>query len=961
MGYEDWERLEEHFADLSTRSSREREKRLNEIGREDPELRSELESLLTEADAPKDLTAIVVDLAAAVVGSGESASGGRPADLVGQQIDAYRIEALLGEGGFGSVYRASQTEPVSRSVALKVVKRGFEGGAIAQRFEVERQALAEMSHPAVCQVFDAGLTEDRRPYFVMELVEGEPITEYCEHQALGLEARLGLFREVCGGVLHAHQRGILHRDLKPSNVLVGEIDGQPRVKIIDFGIAKALHGSPGSAGPLTERRQVVGTLEYMSPEQASFEEREVDVRSDVYSLGVLLYELLTGSVPFPRQQLEAVSLDEALRMVRETEPERPSTRGERISREKISRDRSKQTRGRSKESPAPKEPSPRGETGPKEGTAPSGTWFSAGSLRGDLDWIVLKTLEKDKERRYDGVGELGADIDRYLGDLPVEARPPTTAYRLKKLYRRNRAASWASLAVLLALLASLTVMALSLRRVADERDRAVRAEELATSQAKSAQRVSDFLVELFEGSDPELAEGREVPLREILDRGSRRMDELSSSEPDTATRLLTVLGRVYSSLGLYDDAAPLLEKAVGLADDTTDSMAGAGGTERDPELELARVLMHQGQLEEAETLCRGNLERARAVQGPRSAAVATALSLLGEIRYQRGDEGHKKLIEEALEIRREVLPAGDPAIGENLAALAQSAGVRNDWFTAEQLYREAAELLDAALGPWTPRTLRVRNKLVYALAHRRNSEEALPLADRSIEAAGRIYGDDHPALGDALANRGTVHYRATRDFEAALADFTTAKAVLEKTFVSSHPRVNDLRQRRGYALGSLGRHDEALAVQREVLRYKIANHGESNFLVQRQYFNVALAAQSGGHHDIAVENLMLHVALDPEIDWKNDFNFARPMHHLAISLTALGRFEEAEDLLHRARTMLTERYGAEHWTTEEQVEKLVELYERWGKSAEEARWRAELARIEEANVEHDPTTPTPRE
>jgi len=937
---EQWQRLQELFEQLADLEPEERAQALRKIKGTDQDLHGELEALLAQDESPVDYRAFI-DRAVAETPVGElgaEAAGDGAAALdaetwIGTEIDGYRIEALLGVGGFGAVYRAVQEHPVQRQVALKVVKHGLGAAAAAQRFELERQTLATLGHPAIAQVYDAGSTPDQRPYFVMELVDGEPISQYCSRLELGLEERLHLFRMVCAGVQHAHQRGILHRDLKPSNLLVAEIDGKPQVKIIDFGIAKVLHGPLEDDTKLTEHRQILGTLEYMSPEQASFDAREVDLRSDIYSLGVVLYELLTGTGPFSRSDPEVRGLDQALRVVREKEPARPSTRGA-------------ETRPRNGE--------------PSSTASPSRPPFADRLLRGDLDWIVLKALEKDKERRYDDVGAFSADIGRHLDDLPIEAGPPGRINRVRKLYRRHRAASWAALVAIAALIASVAVMSLSLRRVADERDRAVRAEGLAISQAASARRVSDFLVELFEGSDPERAEGREVSLREILDRGSRRMDELSSAEPETATRLLTVLGRVYSSLGRYDDAAPLLEKAVALVDHTMDSgIADSGATERDPELEFARVLMLQGNLEEAETLCRANLERARGVQGPRSAEVATALSLLAEIRFQGGDVTHEALIEEALEIRREVLPANDPAIAENLAALAQDAGVVNDWHRAETLYREAVELLEASLGPWAPRALPVRNKLVYALAHRRNSEEALPLAERSIEAAQRIYGDDHPAVADTLANRGTVHYRATRDFEAALSDFTAAMAVLEKTFESSHPRVNDLRQRRGYALRGLERHDEALALQIEVLRHKVANHGETNFLVQRQYFNVALAAQAGGRHAIAVENLRLHLTLDPEVDWKNLFNNARPMHHLAISLTALGQFAEAEDLLHRARTMLTERYGAEHWTTEDQVEKLVELYERWGKPGAEAQWRTELARIEEANVERDPTTPTP--
>ena len=946
MNDERWQRLETLFAALVDLQPDARDAALSALEGDDAALRTELEALLAQdrttaglsgvvdramADAPFDA---FEDAGEGIAGKGIDGKGatvpgsGLSTASVHENIDDYCIESVLGEGGFGTVYRARQEHPVRRQVALKVLKPSLGGPAIARRFELERQSLAAMRHPAIAQIFDAGSTPDGRPYFVMELVEGEPVTSYCERERLPLEARLRLFRAVCRGVQHAHQRGILHRDLKPSNLLVANVDGQPQVKIIDFGIAKALHGPLDAAAQLTEHAQVVGTIEYMSPEQASFDTREVDIRSDVYSLGIVLYELLTATVPFLRRDLETGGLDEALRVVREVEPARPSTRAS-------------EAHARSRDASSADVPT----------TSP----VADHRLRGDLDWIVLKALEKDKERRYDDVGALRADIGRHLDDLPVEAGPPSRAYRLGKLYRRHRVATWAALVAAVALIAGLAATMLSLQRVASERDRAVRAEALATRQATSAQRVSDFLVELFEAPDPELNEGRVVPAREILDRGARRMDTLTESEPETAARLLTVLGRVYTSLGLYDEAAPLLEAAVKLPGPAAEPIGAA----RDPELELARVLMLQNRLDEAEALCRANLARARAAHGERSPEAATTLTLLAEIRFRQSDSEHKELVQEALDIRREVLPAGDPAIAENLAALAQYAGWFNEWHTAEDFYREAVDLLAAAYGPGHPRVLPVQSALVRALAYRRKGDEALPLADRSIEAARRIYGEEHPAVGDALANRGSVHYRATRDNQAALDDFTVAMAVLEKTFEPFHPRVNELRRRRGFALRALGRHDDALAVQREVLVHDIAHLGDGHNMVMRQYFNIALAAQGGGRHAIAAENLRRHVTFHSETAWKEDFLYARPMHHLAISLTALGEYEEAEELLHRARTMLTDKYGAEHWTTEDQVEKLVELYEQWGKADELAQWRDELARIAAANIEHDPTTPTP--
>jgi serine/threonine protein kinase len=352
-------------------------------------------------------------------------------EKLGSSVGPYKLLSLLGEGGFGTVYLAEQEKPVHRRLALKVIKPGMDTREVLARFEAERQALAMMDHPNIAKVFDAGSTEAGRPFFAMELVHGEPITDYCDRHHLTLDQRLELFVAVCQAVQHAHQKGIIHRDLKPKNVLVAVADNRPMPKIIDFGVAKAMAQPLTEQTIFTEQGQLIGTPEYMSPEQAEMSRLDVDTRSDIYSLGVLLYELLTGALPFDRQSLRRAGLEEIRRMIREIEPPKPST--------KIS------TLGEKSQDSAK-----------KRRLDPAALQRR---LRRELDWIVMKTLEKDRLRRYPTAWSLAEDVERYLHQEPVQAGPPGNWYRIRKYARRYRA-PLAVAAGFAALLLAITALAI---------------------------------------------------------------------------------------------------------------------------------------------------------------------------------------------------------------------------------------------------------------------------------------------------------------------------------------------------------------------------------------------------------------------------------------------------------------------------------------------------------------------
>jgi hypothetical protein len=476
------------FALAVEKPAAERAAFLHAVCGADNALRQRLEALLAAHDqpdavleegvtTPAPIATIKLDLAEA------------PDEAVGQTLGRYKLREKLGEGGCGTVYVAEQTEPVRRRVALKVIKLGMDTREVIARFEAERQALAMMDHPNIAKVLDAGTTEGGRPYFVMELVRGIRITDYCDQANLSTKERLDLFIKVCQAIQHAHQKGIIHRDIKPSNIMVTLHDGVPVPKVIDFGIAKATEGRLTDATVYTQLHQFIGTPAYISPEQAEMSGLDIDTRSDIYSLGVLLYQLLTGKTPFDGKELLSMGIDAMRKMIREKEPLRPSTRVATL----LDEDRTTTAKRRSVEVPK-----------------------LIHQLKGDLDWIVMKCLEKDRSRRYDTANGLTMDITRYLSNEPVVARPPSTVYRFQKMVRRNKAAAIGVAGVVLALAVGigLAMAALVQKNAALVEVNAAKQREL--NQSVRADTVTTFIDALLKDALP-------VMLRQGNSRGAREL------------------------------------------------------------------------------------------------------------------------------------------------------------------------------------------------------------------------------------------------------------------------------------------------------------------------------------------------------------------------------------------------------------------------------------------------------
>jgi serine/threonine protein kinase/tetratricopeptide (TPR) repeat protein len=581
------------------------------------------------------------------------------AEKPGTVIGPYRLMEQVGQGGMGLVFVAEQVEPIRRKVALKIIKPGMDTRDVIARFEAERQALALMDHPNIAKVLDAGATDTARPYFVMELVRGIPITDYCDQNQLTPRERLGLFRDVCNAVQHAHQKGIIHRDLKPTNILVTSHDGTPVVKIIDFGVAKAIGQQLTDKTVYTRFTQMIGTPLYMSPEQAEMSGLDIDTRSDIYALGVLLYELLTGTTPFDRERLKAAAFDEIRRIIREEEPPKPSKRLSTLGATLAT------VSARRRLEPA----------------------RLSALVRGDLDWIVMKALEKDRTRRYASADAMARDVERYLKDEPVEACPPSRWYLLRKFTRRNKRPLTLAALFAVLLIAGTTI---SIWQAV----RAERAERRAKAERDAAQAAVDFLHDIV--FIP--VKAGDADLRKTLDRAAERIDARFGQHPLQEAHVRTTLGESYTWLGAYDKAEPHFVRAHEI------ELRKLGPDHRNAIITmhwLTHVYRVRGKLDLAEPMAKDGLERARVVFGEANSLPHQFRNELGVILGQRGrtKEAEAVLLESIAGLER--IP-GDHAAWEHTAARHYLAWVHEKqerWPEAEVLLRQVADHYRRVLGP----------------------------------------------------------------------------------------------------------------------------------------------------------------------------------------------------------------------------------------------------------------------
>jgi serine/threonine protein kinase len=721
----------------------------------DHELRREVQELLAAhaADDPRLSRSPVLNVEAA--GMADDAAEIR----AGEQIGPYRIVQQIGEGGMGRVYEAEQERPVRRRVALKVVKRGMDTREVVRRFELERQALALMSHPGIARVFDAGSTDDGRPYFVMELVPGVPITEFCDRERLSLRQRLQLFVVLCDAVQHAHQKGVVHRDLKASNVLIVSEGSEPAPKVIDFGIAKAVGTRLGEETLHTALGVIMGTPAYMSPEQAALGAIDVDARTDVYSLCALLYELAVGDPPFPSETLRGSDFLEALKVIRERDALRPSVRIMGLSSEQLAeRARARAVRTR--------------------------------ELVRDLaeiDWIVMHGLAKERGERYQTPGELAADVERWLSGLPLRARPPGGWYRARKFISRHRfgvAAASVIGALLITFAVSMAVQSVRLERaLANTEAQRERAED----ERNRAEDVSDFLVDILRLPDPSQGNRADMNIREALANAESTIATRFEQQPRTKATLLTTIGTVYRELGDYERAQQSLNSAVTLAR----TLEPGDPAELGRALNAAGELAHdKGDLDTAERNYREALPLLKQ-QPHRLIDESVVLNNLASIAIDRGEPGvAEEPARAALEIRTAKYGPGSRETGQSLRKLGRVLSKLGRWREAEDYIREgiAVEKKSAPRDTsWMGAALNDLHAIYQIQGNYRGSVEVL---NEALEIYRATMGNEHPYTAVTLLNLGRVQGFLG---QYALAESTLAEAAAIYQHLSGVEHPNHLR------------------------------------------------------------------------------------------------------------------------------------------------------------------------
>ena len=873
----------------------------------DPQMRREVESLLAGHDQPDTVftaKTIRVEL--------PSSEG------IGSVIGRYKLLEALGEGGFGSVWLAEQREPVRRKIALKIIKLGMDTKQIVARFEAERQALALMDHPNIAKVIDAGSTDTGRSYFVMELVRGIPLTRFCDENKLATHERLELFIKVCHAIQHAHQKGIIHRDIKPSNVLVTLHDGVPVPKVIDFGIAKATQQELTDQTIHTQFNQFVGTPAYVSPEQAEMSGLDIDTRSDIYSLGVLLYELLAGSTPFDAKELMASGLDAMRKTIREKEPMRPSTRVATLGADQLT-------------------------TTAKRRSADTSKLMH--QLKGDLDWIVMKCLEKDRQRRYDTANGLAADLKRHLDNEPVTARPASTAYRFQKLLRRNKVMSVATALVLTAILVGTVISIGQTLRARRELRRALSAEANAQAALRFIQ--EDVLSQASPGIQPD----RELTVRALLDRIAGRLDRATGRPPLVEASIRQTLGSVYTELGDYAKAIEHFEAALRiqrehLGESHLDTLRSLNG--------LATAHWWGGEPSLAEPLTRQGLEASRAALGEKHPLTLQFMQTRAFIVMVLADKPWTEveaLFIQTLALHREVLGPDDPGTLRLIMGLSMGHMEHDQPAKAEPLLVDALDRSRRVLGEKHPITIGLTTLLAADYRMLKQLEKAEALAVRAVELHRSSLGAEHP-LTMATDCLLAAIYVTQKEFDKArpLTDQALnfgRRLPLEKCALSA----GNL-SRLGWTYleqGDVAQADLLCDLAWQAMRRNPAFNPVGSPSIIAHLGAVRLAQQKYTDAETLLrEALRLAEKHDLDAGYR-----LIVMNLLGASLAGQKNFADAEPLLLQSGQGLQQRqaslvpYLNAPSRVTEALERLAQLYDAWGKPAQSAEWKKKLTEFQQ--------------
>jgi serine/threonine protein kinase len=824
-----------------------------------------------------------------------------PGDGVGSVIGRYKLLQQIGEGGCGIVYMAEQVEPVRRQVALKIIKLGMDTRSVIARFEAERQALALMDHPNIAKVHDAGTTETGRPYFVMELVRGIKITDYCDQNNLSTRQRLDLFVQVCDAVQHAHQKGVIHRDLKPSNILVTQRDEVPVPKVIDFGIAKAITDQRLTDTTLfTAFEQFLGTPAYMSPEQAELSELGTDTRSDIYSLGVLLYELLTGSTPFDTQELLKSGLDQMRRTLREEDPPTPSARLTQLQSPAAggARDQSKIKNQKSK-------------------------------IPSDLDWIVMRCLEKDRARRYETANGLARDIERHLNNEPVTACPPSKLYRLRKMVRRNKGAFASTAVILVLLVLGVGVSTRETLRARRAEQQQVALRQRAEAEADKSKQVAQFLGDMLAGVGPSKALGRDTTmLREILDKTAERVGKELTNQPRVEFELRDVLARTYNELGLYTKAEDMAREnlRLGKSQFGEDDVAVAQALKI-----LGDVQFYLANYAEAEKSDRAALAVYRKVLGEQDPEVATCLdnianALQSQSRLREAEALHR----EALAMRRKLLGNDQVEVAVSVANLAFTLQEEGKLAEAEALSRESLDRLRKLRGNEHPEVATALNNLGLLLSKEAKYAEEEAVHREALAMRRKLLPNDHPDVAQSLHNLAVALQHEGNLIEAESV-IREALALQQQRWGSDHRDVAFSLNTLGNILHAQGKLDESEAVHREALRMRRKLLGNEHQDVASSLVNLAGVFRDQGRLAEAETTYREALAIMRTLFGEQNPQVAAVLSRLASVLDREGRPADAEPLVREAWTIQRKVLGDDHPETVNSLSGLASLLVEEGK------------------------------